>query len=407
MSRAAATRSEHELVRRAWIRLALQSTLAVATVLALVGAIAAALVIHDERAQVDRLLREAIRPAARDDVTDPPPGLALFLVDRAGRVLASTPGVPARLFDRRGLAATAGRPARTSRTLAGSRYRFLTVVDRGGWAQVALDLRAQDAERRRLLGAALVAGLAGMLAAGLAGALLARRAVAPLGEAIQRQSRFVTDASHELRTPLTLLYTRAQLAGRDLRNGDLERVREAVTALARDAGRMGEVVEDLLVSAELGGGYGERAVVDVSAIAREAADAVRDHAEAVGVAIVTDLRPARVEGVSTALRRVVASLLDNAVDHAGRPAGKVCLAVSATPREVVLEVGDDGAGFDPAMAEQLFDRFSRASQAGARRRFGLGLALVREVVGAHGGRVEAEGRPGQGARFRVRLPAAR
>jgi len=73
----------------------------------------------------------------------------------------------------------------------------------------------------------------------------------------------------------------------------------------------------------------------------------------------------------------------------------------------VLEVGDDGAGFDPAMAEQLFDRFSRASQAGARRRFGLGLALVREVVGAHGGRVEAEGRPGQGARFRVRLPAAR
>jgi signal transduction histidine kinase len=89
------------------------------------------------------------------------------------------------------------------------------------------------------------------------GLLLARRAVAPLGEAIERQGRFVADASHELRTPLTLLHTRAQLVRRNLDAGDLGTMREEIAALERDAGRTGEVIEDLLLSAELGGGRAE------------------------------------------------------------------------------------------------------------------------------------------------------
>jgi two-component system OmpR family sensor kinase len=399
------------MLRRAQVALALQTALAVAVVLALVGAVAVLFVVHDEGVSADRLLAAATSPAARDDVTDPPPGVTLFLVGKDGGVLAATPGKPAGLLDRRGLGATPGHPRYTDRSFDGGHYRVLTIAEQGQGrlVQAALDRGPQAAERRRLLGAALVAGLCGIVAAGVVGALLARRAVAPLGEAIGRQRRFVADASHELRTPLTLLHTRAQLLRRDpdlQGGGDLGRLRAEVVALERDAARMGEVVEDLLVSAELPDGHGERSLVDLGALAAEVADAARGHAAAAGVALVTELELAWVQGAPSALRRVVVSLVDNAVGHARHPGGEVWLGVTVAARQVVLEVRDNGPGLDPAVAARLFERFAHGPATDGRRRFGLGLALVREVVDAHGGRIEAAGEPGHGATFRVELPAA-
>jgi signal transduction histidine kinase len=395
---------EAAAVRRAWITLAAQSTLALAMVLVIVGAVAWLLLLRNERVAEDGLLRQAVRPAARDDVTDPPPGIALFVVDRNRRITCGTPGTPAGVFDPGGLRASPSGPVWGGRTVAGVRYRSLT-VDGAGWIQADLDLRGRDSERRRVLGVGLGAGLVGVLAAGAMGLLLARRAIAPLGEAIARQSRFVADASHELRTPLTLLHTRAQMARRDLAAGDLEHVGAEVAALDRDAGRMGEVIEDLLLSAELGRDGPEHAPVDLGALAADAAGAVEGYAAASGVRVTTHLERAWVQGAPTALRRVALSLLDNAVAHAARPAGEVRLTVSVEPGAAVLEVHDNGAGFDDEVAKRLFDRFARGSDAGGRRRFGLGLALVREVVAAHGGSVEATSQRGNGATFRVRLPS--
>ncbi len=396
---------EAAAVRRAWLTLAAQSALALAVVLVIAGGVAWLLLLHEERASEDGLLAQAVRPAARDDLTDPPPGVAMFAVDRSRRVVGTTPGTRLALLDPSGLRAEPSRPAWSSRTAAGTRYRVLTVADGSGWVQAALDLSGRDAERRRVLGVGLTAGVIGVLAAGAMGLVLARRAIAPLGEAIERQGRFVADASHELRTPLTLLHTRAQMVRRDLRAGDLGRVREEVAALERDAGRMGEVIEDLLLSAELGGGGVERAVVDVGALTADAATAVEGYAAGTGVQIVSRLEQVWVEGAPTALRRVVLSLLDNAVAHAARPDGEVRVAVSRDRTEAVLEISDNGSGFDQKLTERLFDRFARGPDAGGRRRFGLGLALVRDVVAAHGGRVEAESTPGNGATFRVRLPS--
>ena len=396
---------EAAAVRRAWITLAVQSTLAFAMVLVIVGVVAWLLLLHNERVAEDGLLRDALRPAARDDVTDPPPGIALFAVGRDRRITGGTPGTPAGVFDPSGLRASSSVPVWGGRTVAGVRYRSLTVDDGAGWIQAALDLRARDSERRRVVGVGLGAGLVGVLAAGAMGLLLARRAIAPLGEAIARQSRFVADASHELRTPLTLLHTRAQMARRDLQAGDLEHVGAEVAALERDAGRMGEVIEDLLLSAELGGDGAERTPVDLGALAGDAALAVEGYAAASGVRLTTRLEGVWVQGAPTALRRVTLSLLDNAVAHAARPDGEVVVVVSAEPGAALLEVRDNGAGFDEDVAKRLFDRFARGSGAGGRRRFGLGLALVREVVAAHGGSVEATSQPGNGATFRVRLPS--
>jgi two-component system OmpR family sensor kinase len=103
-----------------------------------------------------------------------------------------------------------------------------------------------------------------------------------------------------------------------------------------------------------------------------------------------------------ALRRALTALLDNAVRHADRT---VVVRVAATAREAVLDVTDDGPGVDPALAGRLFDRFASTRPRTGPRRYGLGLALVAEIIAAHSGRVELLGdRTGTGTTVRVTLP---
>ncbi|MEU8661142.1 sensor histidine kinase, partial [Actinoplanes philippinensis] len=114
-------------------------------------------------------------------------------------------------------------------------------------------------------------------------------------------------------------------------------------------------------------------------------------------------RPVPVVGVESALRRVISELLANALHHTA--GGRITVTVLALPATAELIVTDTGDGFDPADAERIFDRFHRGP-GGGERRFGLGLALLREVVTSHGGTIVAEGHPGMGATFTVRLPLA-
>jgi signal transduction histidine kinase len=115
-------------------------------------------------------------------------------------------------------------------------------------------------------------------------------------------------------------------------------------------------------------------------------------------------QPSITRGREAALRRVLTALLDNALSHTPRGGhiGVELGRLDAPPR-VQLSFRDDGTGFDPADARRIFDRFARGHD--DHRRFGLGLALAREVVTGHGGTIEADGVPGGGAVFTVRLPA--
>jgi two-component system, OmpR family, sensor kinase len=112
-----------------------------------------------------------------------------------------------------------------------------------------------------------------------------------------------------------------------------------------------------------------------------------------------------VAGVRSALHRAVGALVDNALAHNGT-GGHVTVGVRRRGDKVVLTVADDGEGLDPEVTDTLLHRFGRGEQsAGHGRRFGLGLALVREVVEAHRGRLEIDGRPGVGATVTIVLPA--
>ena len=355
------------------------------------------------RAAEDTLERAA---ASAEDVRDPPAGVFLVLRTRSGRITA-TPGTPA--------AAASGallqRPSGFSDvSTAGRHYRVFTASRADGLlVQALLDLHAAERERDRLLAALLVAGGLAVPGAAGVGLLLARRAIRPLGDALALQRRFVADASHELRAPLTLLHTRAQLLSRSAAAGRTDRagIAEQLELLVRDTRTMGEVVEDLLLSAELKHRPAARQPVDLVELAREVAASFAPAATENGVQV--ELRtdaPAVVLGSRPALRRAVSALLDNALGHV-RPGDRVSVQVEAARDAARLSVTDTGVGLDPARADALLARFARGEQApGPGRRFGLGLALVREVLHAHGGQLLVDGAPGEGAAFTVVLPLA-
>jgi signal transduction histidine kinase len=385
------------LLRRARHTLALQHTAALAVILLLVGVIAFLVIDHGQRGALAAGLRQTA--AIEEDVVDPPDDSWIFRLDPAGR-LTATPHAPAGFPDRAALDRVRdGGPAETtSREFDDVDYLVVTRRRGGSTVQVVGSLADQEAERHRLMAALGGAELLGLLVSAGTGLLLARRATAPLGEALERQRRFVADASHELRTPLAQLHTRAQLLRGDL--GD-SAARADVDRLVAGTRELGEVVEDLLLSTQ--GVTGGGAEVDLGVLAAGVLAAAGGHD--VTLTLVTDPdQPSIVRGREAALRRVLTALVDNALSHT--PAGgHVTVELGRRPadRQVTVVVRDDGSGFDPADARRIFDRFARGHD--DHRRFGLGLALAREVITGHGGTIEAQGTPGRGAVFTIRLPA--
>ncbi|GIE53667.1 two-component sensor histidine kinase [Amorphoplanes nipponensis] len=395
------------LLTRARRVIAVQTAAAITVSLLVLGALALFVVSRSQNAAATALLRQTA--ASADDVADPPPDVWIFIADAGGPV-AATEGAPPGFPDRAALARVrAGGASETAR--AGGReggYLVLTRPRGTGVVQVVLSRHEQHDERERLLGALAVGEVVGLLIAALSAALLARRATAPLADALARQRRFVADASHELRTPLTQLHTRAQLLQLDLRAGaGVADVGADVDQLVLGTRHLGEVVDDLLLSTQLSRREADRAPVDLGAVAAEVVAEQANRARDQDVRLTLTAAaggPAVVPGHRAALRRVLTALVDNALSHT--PAGgHVSVTLGRRDDQVTVVVRDDGSGFDPADAERLFARFARGGH-GDHRRFGLGLALAREVITGHGGTIEAWGQPGRGAAFTIHLPGA-
>jgi two-component system, OmpR family, sensor kinase len=219
-----------------------------------------------------------------------------------------------------------------------------------------------------------------------------------LEAAFASQRAFVSDASHELRTPITIVRGHLELLGDD----PGER-RETVALVTDELDRMSRFVDDLLVLAKA-----ERddflrvAEVELGALT----DELLEKAQALGE---RDWRlESRGEAVIVAdrqrLTQAMMGLAQNAVQHTddGEP---IWLGTEANHREVRLWVRDEGPGIAAEDQERIFDRFARTSD--SRRHSegaGLGLAIVRAIAEAHGGRVRLSSRPGAGASFVLVIP---
>ncbi|PWK88126.1 signal transduction histidine kinase [Lentzea atacamensis] len=212
-----------------------------------------------------------------------------------------------------------------------------------------------------------------------------------------RDARFASDVSHELRSPLTTMVN----AGAVLRRRREHLPGTAGTALellTSEVDRFARMVVDLLeISRDDQTDDYEPEELDLSALVRNVV-ATRWRAVPVSAS------PVRVRGDRRRLDRVLANLMENAERHAD---GATCVAVRQSGDVARVEVEDDGPGVPEALREQIFERFARGKPGsrGGDTGSGLGLALVREHVHRHHGRVWVEDRFPRGARFVVELPA--
>ena len=398
IARRAQSVPERRMLARATIVLAGRIAAGFLVALALLGCCTYRVVITEQHTQAEQQLNYALAYGSPADAT---PCLWLFVVDD-GRI--QHPRQAPAGFPQESAVARAGpAPEQTSVSIDGTDYDVVTARVGRVVRQAVFDTWYQQADLGHLFRALLMAGLFGIGAATIVGAELGRRSIAPLGDALARQRRFVADASHELRTPLTRLHTRAQLLLRWQQDQLPDRLTAELDALVRSAGELNDVVEDLLISAGLRSDPDRRRDVDLAALVVEVMDAERPRLES--RSLVLDGAAATVHGAESPLRRMILTLVDNAVSHT-EPTGRIEICVRQTDRGVIeLEVTDDGTGFDPADRQRIFERFAQSGQPGPHR-FGLGLALAREIAADHGGTIRAVGRPGHGATFTVRLPAA-
>ncbi len=220
----------------------------------------------------------------------------------------------------------------------------------------------------------------------------------------ERMRAFVADASHELRTPLASIRGYSELSLRDPSLS--ETTEQSLERIQAQSLRMTTLVEDLLLLARLDEGQElVYSTVDLTRLAIEAVgDARPAGPEHTWIIDVGD-EPVLVAGDASRLHQVAANLLANARTHT--PEGTVVtMRVARDGSDAVMSVHDDGPGVDPAIADELFERFSRADRSRARKTggTGLGLSIARAIVEAHHGSLSVSSEPGD-TTFFVRLPA--
>ncbi len=278
---------------------------------------------------------------------------------------------------------------------------------------------ARNAPGRRQRPAPVSAGvsLTGRRAERAAAAEEHERMVAELREANRRQEEMLAlrrnmlnALAHEMRTPLTVILGFADLLVEGVDGPLTPGQRDAVLAIRDAALRETHLLDDALALAQARGDAARLAMarIDLRALVDLAVGKARELAGAKGLRLEYEVGDAAipVRAEPTHLRRAVDHLLENAVKFT--PRGSVLVRCARAEPNAVLEVRDTGIGIADSDVAAIFDEFRQVEQ-GSTRRFGglgLGLALVRTVVEAHGGTVEVASAPGEGSSFVVKLPLA-
>ncbi|HEX3336807.1 MAG TPA: HAMP domain-containing sensor histidine kinase [Jatrophihabitans sp.] len=228
-----------------------------------------------------------------------------------------------------------------------------------------------------------------------------------LDQAFDSQRLFVANASHELRTPLSVIRTELEVTLSDP-NADPEELRRMGGVVASAAERAQRLVTSLLTLARLQAvGGGELEVtepVDLAWLVPAALHAVAAEAEEKGIRIETEVEPASTVGDPRLLERLIGNLVENAIRH-NVPNGWLRITTGQTADKVWLHVANGGSVIPGGDVDTLFEPFRRGGRARtATRGAGLGLAIVRLIVEAHHGKLQAAAPPFGGLAVRVELP---
>jgi signal transduction histidine kinase len=214
---------------------------------------------------------------------------------------------------------------------------------------------------------------------------------------------FIYIVTHDMKTPVVNLQGLVGLVEQDHAAGLPAEVRDYLARLRRNAERLEELLRDLLE-------YPRRLSIldtveecEIGDVAAEAIDGLRELVRARGVEVEVAADLPRVEGDARRLQQVFHNLVENAIKHAGgEHSPRVEVGWTRTPRGPLFHVRDNGAGIPEDQLESVFKLFHRVAGTGSDGT-GIGLAVAKQLVEAHGGEIWCESRPGEGATFLFRL----
>jgi signal transduction histidine kinase len=307
----------------------------------------------------------------------------------------------------------AERPVYTSRPLEQGAQRILTVnlgEPLPAW-RVALYQAAGVSPKAAVRRQAMIfsAAFALLLIVIVLGLGATYRLVRRESEMARLKSDFVANVSHDLKTPLSLIRMFAETLEMN-RVPDEGTRREYYGVITRESERLSRLIDNVLDFSRIEGGRQRYDVVPnaVEPLVQDVLEAFRhplaQQGFKVDVAVEPDLPEVALD--PAAIKQALANLVDNAIKYSGERR-RLGVSVRRVGTEVRIEVADEGIGIPSSELGRIFEKFYRIgrSETQGRRGSGVGLALVKHVVEAHGGRVSVESHPGQGSRFTIRLPA--
>ena len=283
---------------------------------------------------------------------------------------------------------------------------FIETVD--GWILRAADRDLglqRELQRKRIVDSLLIGGAVTVIVSGLAFLAIAIRRERRSNEL---KSDFISNVSHELKTPLSII----SMFGELLANGRTkspEQATEYAEIIWRESVRLGRLIDNVLDFAKIERGMGvyEFAEADLGEVVERAIELVGRRLQAAEMTLDADLEPElpHVKLDANAFTLAVLNLIDNSIKYAAE-GKKIELRLRRAGDRIVLTVRDFGPGIDPEEHEHIFERFYRAKSVRLKpiRGSGIGLALVRHIVRAHGGDVTVSSAAGQGSSFELWLP---
>jgi two-component system sensor histidine kinase CiaH len=237
---------------------------------------------------------------------------------------------------------------------------------------------------------------------------LARRTLQPIENAMEAQSRFVTDASHELRTPLTSILASNEVAQRKP-NLTVKQARDTIKSNTEEMIKLQALTDGLLsLAAQDINSPLSKLPVSLQSVAGEAMNRVLTAAQAKQIAIQDNAPDIKVAGDQTKLVQVATILLDNAIKYSPE---KSTIHIEGHDKDGhgYLSIKDKGVGMAAEDLPRIFDRFYRADPARAKSDadgYGIGLSIARKIIEQHHGRITVNSAPGKGTTFVIELPLA-